>query len=322
MNVRPEGLADCPTAAGRAVGDRERLAVIICTMDRRADLERFLHTLAGQTEYPDELLVVDAGTTADVGELLAPLKTTNRLTVKHLRTSPNLVAQRKAGLADTRCEIICYFDDDVLLEPDCIGQIRAGFCAYPDIGGLTGYQLNADGPRFPTVRSLLECPLRYAFFVAYDHGDGRFRLSGEGARTFTDKRAHPVQVMSGCFMCYRRRALEHIIIDESHPFWCEDVMISYQVARQYKNLYWPAARLTHNHSTVCRDPDTREKFRELVYSKYYQRHTILKRGIVRDTAFRLSLVGHVLLCLSHRDLRGIAGIFAGRRKARERWMLG
>jgi GT2 family glycosyltransferase len=291
-------------------------------MNRDADLERFLHTLAGQTEDPDELIIVDAGTKADAEALLTPLKDTGRLVVKHLRTSPNLIAQRKAGLANTQCEIICYFDDDVLLEPDCLAQIRAGFCAYPNIGGLTGLQLNADGPRFPTLRSLLEWPLRYVFFVAYDHGNGRFRLSGEGARTFTDTQAHPVQVLSGCFMCYRRSALEQIDFDEDHPFWCEDVMISYQVAQRYTNFYWPAARLTHNHSTVCRNPDTRDKFRELVYSKYYQRHTILKRGVVRDTAFRLSLVGHALLCLSHRDLRGIAGILAGRRKARERGMLG
>jgi GT2 family glycosyltransferase len=290
-------------------------------MDRAADLERFLHTLAGQIDDPDELIIVDAGTKAGVEALLTPLKDTGRLVVKHLRTSPNLIAQRKAGLANTTCEIICYFDDDVLLESDCIAQIRAGFCANPNIGGLTGLQLNADGPRFPTLRSLLEWPLRYAFFVAYDHGNGRFRLSGEGARTFTDTQAHPVQVLSGCFMCYRRSALEQIDFDEDHPFWCEDVMISYQVAQRYTNLYWPAARLTHNHSTVCRNLDTRDKFRELVYSKYYQRHTILKRGVVRDTAFRLSLVGHALLCLSHRDLRGTAGILAGRRKARERGML-
>lgn len=301
--------------------DRERVAVIVCTKDRYEDLERFVRTLQGQEEYPDELIIVDAGTTTDIQPLLAPLKDSLPSAVKYLHTPPNLIAQRKTGLANTTCEIICYFDDDVLLKPDCIKQIRAGFSAFPEIGGLTGRQLNADGPRFPTLRGLLERPLRYLFFVAYDHGNGRFRLSGEGARVFSDTHAHFVQVLSGCFMCYRRRVLEQITIDEEHPFWREDVMISYQVARRYKNLYWPAARLTHNHSTVSRNPDTKEKLRQLVYSKYYQRYTILRRGPIRDAAFRLSLVGHVLLCLSRRDLHGIAGILAGRREARARGVL-
>jgi GT2 family glycosyltransferase len=268
-------------------------------------------------EFPEELLIIDAGTETDLQPLLKPLQDSLPLAIKHLHTTPNLIAQRKIGLAHTQCEVICYFDDDVLLEPDCIKQIRQGFRRFPEIGGLTGRQLNAGGRRFTSWRSFFELPLRYLFFMAYDHGDGRFRLSGEGARVFADEDPHPVQVMSGCFMCYRRRALEQINIDEHHPFWREDVMISYQVARQYENLYWPAARLTHNHSVIARNPDTREKFRQLIYSKYYQRHTILRRGLVRDTAFRISLVGHLLICLSHLDFHGMAGILTGRREARQ-----
>ena len=42
--------------------DRESIAAIICTKDRYADLARFLHTFAGQEEYPEELLIIDAGT--------------------------------------------------------------------------------------------------------------------------------------------------------------------------------------------------------------------------------------------------------------------
>jgi len=294
---------------------RESIAVIICTKDRHADLQRFLATLQRQTAYPERLIVVDASTAGDIAPLLVRLAKAIPTEVKHIRTKPNIMAQRKIGLEQSECDIVCYFDDDVLLEDDCIHEIKEGFRHHPDIGALTGRQLNVKDKRFHSLRSMLERPLRYLFFVSYDNGDGRFRLSGEGARVFADEHAHEVEVLSGCFMCYRRRALAAVNIDTSHPFWSDDVMISYQSALHNQHLYWPRARLTHNHSPTGRMIDTFQKYRQVIFAKYYQHHTILKRGPIHDTAFRLSVVGHLLLLLSHLDFRGIRGVIAGRRQA-------
>ncbi len=297
--------------------DHERMAVIICTKDRHADLQRFLATLQRQTAYPERLIVVDASTAGDIVPLLVWLAKAIPTEVKHIRTKPNIMAQRKIGLEQSECDIVCYFDDDVLLENDCIHEIKEGFRRHPDIGALTGRQLNVKDKRFHSLRSMLERPLRYLFFVSYDNGDGRFRLSGEGVRVFADEHAHEVEVLSGCFMCYRRRALAAVDIDINHPFWSDDVMISYQSALNNQHLYWPRARLTHNHSLTGRMTDTFQKYRQVIFAKYYQRHTVLQRGLVRDTAFRISLVGHLLICLSHLDFHGMAGSLTGRREARQ-----
>lgn len=106
-------------------------SIIIPTRDRAGMLARTLESLAGVVDPGDpiEVIVVDNGSndaTAGVCKAIG-----ERFPYHDWRyyydAMPGLLTGRHRGAKEARGEILCYLDDDVLLEPSWMGAIKEAF---------------------------------------------------------------------------------------------------------------------------------------------------------------------------------------------------
>ena len=105
------------------------VSVIVPSKNRPREIARMLASLYAQPTKPAEVLVVDQSTPAydlsafpDVIQYHAP----------HLS---GLTAARNTGIDRTRGDVVLFFDDDVLLETDCVSAIGRLFAARRDVVG-------------------------------------------------------------------------------------------------------------------------------------------------------------------------------------------
>lgn len=94
------------------------VAVIIPTYNRSAYLAQALDSALRQSRSPDEVLVVDDGSTDDTAAVCDRRPGVRRL---H-QLNQGQGAARNTGLVTTRCEWVRFLDDDDLLEPGALEQ--------------------------------------------------------------------------------------------------------------------------------------------------------------------------------------------------------
>ena len=113
------------------------VTVAICTRNRPDDLNTCLNAISRLNPRPDEILVVDNSE----GDLA-----TERITSDHgvryvVEPAPGLSRARNRALAESRCEIVAYMDDDALPGEDWLEQILAPF-ADPQVASVSGPVMN------------------------------------------------------------------------------------------------------------------------------------------------------------------------------------
>lgn len=229
-------------------------SVIICTRNRINDLVNALGSIQRQTVSPGELIIVDSSTD--------PVDTTQefkhifnehnfpctRLVYKH--TEPGLTYQRNRGIELSTGEVLYFFDDDVLLEPSYLAEMQKIFDKQPDVGGGMG----TITPMEPFCHNW-NITLRKFFLLQRDYSSGKFTFSGMPTHAYGTEHFRMVEVLGGCCMAFRRKALEKHKFDENLRFYgyMEDCDISWRVSREYPLFYNPAARLQHLNSPLNRD---------------------------------------------------------------------
>ncbi len=104
------------------------ISVVIPTCDRPVLLPHALASLEAQTQPPDEVVVVDNGTTRSYPRLDA------NLTLQHIRTDPYCGASRarNIGVEHATQPWIAFLDDDDRWSPDYLADLRASIAAEPD----------------------------------------------------------------------------------------------------------------------------------------------------------------------------------------------
>lgn len=118
--------------------------LIICTYMRPNPLLRLLQSVQGQTLYPDEILIVD-GSTNDETEIILTQNYFDNL--NYFRVSSEhrgLTKQRNYGIArvGTAMEIICFLDDDTVLERRYFEELIKTFADNETISGVGGVAIN------------------------------------------------------------------------------------------------------------------------------------------------------------------------------------
>lgn len=121
-----------------------KFSLIVCTYMRPDALENLLKSVAGQTLYPDEIVIVDGST----NELTAKMIEENpmRNLAYHLVAPEHrgLTRQRNFGIANAAddCGIICFLDDDTVLEADYFAKLIETYDILPDALGAGGFITN------------------------------------------------------------------------------------------------------------------------------------------------------------------------------------
>lgn len=118
--------------------------LIICTYMRPEQLLALLESVNAQTLYPDEILIVD-GSTNDLTERI--LQQNYFQSLRYLKVSDSdrgLTRQRNFGIANAShaSEIICFLDDDTILEPGYFKHLLKTYSERPDALAVGGYITN------------------------------------------------------------------------------------------------------------------------------------------------------------------------------------
>ena len=136
------------------------LAVVACFLNEERHLPRFLASLAAQTRPPDQLLLVDDGS-SDGSVALAHAFAVDHPWVRlverprrpperdRLATAAELRAfQEAVPLVDVDWDVVCKMDADLELRPTHIEQVMRAF-ADDDRLGVTGAYLAVETPEGP-----------------------------------------------------------------------------------------------------------------------------------------------------------------------------
>lgn len=121
-----------------------RFALIICTYQRSQSLKRLLHSVRTQTKKPDQILVIDGSHDSETEEMLHEFQSP---TLSYFKVSPSdrgLTRQRNFGISriDDDFQIICFLDDDTVLQPDYFQILLRTYDVFPDAVGAGGYITN------------------------------------------------------------------------------------------------------------------------------------------------------------------------------------
>lgn len=111
---------------------------------RAKPLLDLLLTVKNQSVYPSEILIIDGSIDSKTASIF------KNQVFEHLHyyqvdaTNRGLTKQRNFGISkvSSSSSIICFLDDDTLLEPDYFSQLLSTYTAFPDCLGVGGFITN------------------------------------------------------------------------------------------------------------------------------------------------------------------------------------
>lgn len=120
------------------------LTLIICTYKRHKPIVELLDSIAVQTLYPNEILVIDSSDDDLTKEILLEKQYKSLVYYKVEPKDRGLTRQRNFGISNTssNIEIITFLDDDTVLERDYFEELVNTYKKYPDALGVGGYITN------------------------------------------------------------------------------------------------------------------------------------------------------------------------------------
>ncbi len=231
--------------------------VVIVTRNRERELRRLLDSLSTQTLVPDAVVVIDA---SDDELGLSSFWGDRRPALTCIYTQPSLPHQRNVGLEAASGDVITFFDDDAIPEPDFCEQMLHRFHRDEDCGiaAIGGVMTNPVLPSFP------EWLLKYLFLLQTGKGKNRFRISGFPDAGQASETEEHVDFLSTTALSLRRECLEKVRFDEisfsaermklaGGRVFSEDIDFTARLACRYEIIMLPSARYAHHPSVSNRE---------------------------------------------------------------------
>ena len=126
------------------------ITVGVITRNRASDLAEMLESLTRQRRRPDEVLVVDNGSTDQTQAVLEKFR--NRLPLRcEFLEGADIPGARNRVLESAAHEIVSFIDDDCISEPEWLAAVEAGFLRANNIGIVGGWVMHRPAPRHSTV---------------------------------------------------------------------------------------------------------------------------------------------------------------------------
>lgn len=245
------------------------ITVIVPTRNRPDDLANAISSIITQLRQPDELLIIDqspGNESRNLVERLLTNETKINLNYIHESSISGLVEAKQVGVSKARGNIICFLEDDIVLEHDYLYQIEKGFNENAEMLGCCGVVTN------PPIR-----PWGYNIVFQIFHR-GIFRdprvglygnFSGDNHKFILS------DVLSGGLSAWRSNVFSTVSFDVANSFFMlEDMEFSTRVAKHFGHFLYinPNAKLAHYSSSVNREllgPRQRRKLIE--YITYYKK---------------------------------------------------
>jgi GT2 family glycosyltransferase len=282
------------------------ITVVIPTLNRPKDLKRAIKSILAQRKFPDEIIVVDQSlddlSFRAVNLIMSKYKQI-KLTYIHDSRILGLVDAKRVAVNHASGDLICFLEDDIVLETDYLEQIELGFIKNSNMIGCSGVITNP-----PNVNFL------YKFlFVMFHRGIFKDkRIDVNGIYTGYSNALIESDMLSGGVSAWRREVFDKVEFDVANGFHMfEDIDFSTRVARHYGNRLFinPNARLAHYCSPINRDVlDIRQRRKVRECFIYYKKRKDLPSAAI---SFYWLLLGMLLeaifqsfSCLSFKPTQG------------------
>lgn len=258
---------------------------------RPEPLLKLLQSVQQQTLYPDEILIIDGSTNAATQTILEQHVFDQLHYFKVAANERGLTKQRNYGIerVGEHMEVVCFLDDDTVLEVDYFEQILKTYQIHPDAVGVGGYIINEtksefvgndyqptikeyyfdgwkqkDGSRFVLRKKLgldSDCPPGYSSL--YSHG------RSVGFLPPSDK-IYPVEMLMGGVSSFRKKVFETLQFStcfEGYGLY-EDADFTLRVAKT-GNLYVNTAAQLHHYHAASGRPNQYQYGKMVVRNGWY-----------------------------------------------------
>ncbi|CAH8295212.1 GT2 family glycosyltransferase [Mariniflexile fucanivorans] len=242
--------------------------LIICTYMRPKPLVKLLESVEKQSLYPNEILIIDGSTNNETKVILDEKPFRNLKYYKVDDANRGLTKQRNYGvnLVQETSEIICFLDDDTVLNADYFMELLNTYTMYPKALAVGGYISNeiewqiTDGKknkkkfyydgwvrnepsRFKIRRFFGLLPdMPPGFLPTFSHGRsiGFFPPSGK---------IYEVEQIMGGVASYKKEVFEHLSFSKYFQGYglYEDADFSLRLAKKGSLYINTKAQLAHYH---------------------------------------------------------------------------
>lgn len=248
-----------------------RFSLIVCTYMRPDALRELLESVSVQTEYPAEVLIIDGSTNRATADMLERHSFQNLKYFLVPDEYRGLTRQRNYGIARVGdVDVVCFLDDDTVLEPDYFERLLSTYDVYPEALGVGGYITNEvtweaspacsseyfcfdgwrrrEGSRWRMRKRLhLDADVPPGHLPEFSHGRSISFLPPSG-------KTYPVQQLMGGVSSFRRSVFSRFSF--SHYFegygLYEDADFTLRVSATGPLYVNTAARLAHYHAASGR----------------------------------------------------------------------
>jgi GT2 family glycosyltransferase len=271
------------------------LVVIIPTRDRPAYLTQTISALERQEHPADRIVIVDASD-SERGEEVSATCARRLIPITVLKAHvPSLTGQRNQGIdhvLDTMRDvrIVQFMDDDVLPAPDYLGKVARILAAdlSKSIGGVSGVTEHVSSRASARYEAFMR------LFLLHGGRPGTMRASGINVPVSREaKELVEGDWLIGC-SAYRVEVLRRLRFWEGQHGYVlfEDVEFSVRVARRWRLVVDPSARLWHAQAST-HDQDLYLLARQFIRN----RHHVVSRCLPtrgRHLAYWWSTLGYFL----------------------------
>ena len=292
------------------IQNSHKIAIVIPTIGRHAELRRMLASLARQSRLPEEVIIVD-----EDGSSRVLANDFARLDIRVVVLPGSASAKRNAGIRAVGREatLVGFMDDDIVLEPAAIEAMAAFWeQADPGLGGACCNYVNAP-------RGFGQGLKRLAIWNAlglYERTPGGVARSGFQARMEHLRETVYVRWLPSGATFYPRKVLDQFRFDEwfESYSYLEDLDFSYRIGKQRKLAVVAGARFFHYPSESGRPGPHLFGKKEVLNRLYFvSKHSELSRTLC-CLALSIRTLMSVFLGLTRFDIgcfKRVAGNVAG-----------
>ena len=221
------------------------ISAVIPTKNRPEDLKRAVLSVLSQSRLPEQLLIIDQSESPESREIVGQLVPQDSAIalVYVLDTSiTGLVDAKRHSLSIASGDLICFLEDDIILEGTYFEEIVKGFAHHPQMLGCCGVVTNV--PLQPAGYQAMHGLFHRGIFA-----DKRVEIFGNLSQAGVE--LIQSDMISGGMSAWKREVFDRVGFDTVNGFHLyEDNDFSTRVARVFgARLYVnPNARLEHHPS--------------------------------------------------------------------------
>jgi GT2 family glycosyltransferase len=222
------------------------LSIVIATHQRATFLEACLQSLLKQNFIDFEIVIAHSGVNDGTKELINSFK--NQIKITYLGClEKGAATQRNEGVGKAEGEWVVFLDDDVIVNPGFLQEIKIAIEKYPDAGGISGRIENQFFEESGFFRKIM---LKAMSSISPENLAGK--VIGPALNFLPrplGKIFEEVEWMPSCVCAYSKKVF---LEAGGFPPWfkdysfCEDLFLSMKVRKKYKLILNRNAVLFHN----------------------------------------------------------------------------